>query len=80
MGSEKFAKMVGILLVSSHSLVVMVSYAISVLTGMSHLYKQCAVGFSAVLFALKVQQSFIKSLPSGFRGNSIALISPVCSC
>ncbi|ETV97968.1 hypothetical protein H310_09275 [Aphanomyces invadans] len=53
-GSERFARMIGVLLVMSHVLAVVVAYILSTFMGNSSYIHQCAIGFSAVLFALKV--------------------------
>lgn len=55
MGSLKFAKMVAVLLGLSHGLVVIVAKGLDTFADYPDaLYSHCAVGFSAVLFALKV--------------------------
>ncbi|KAH7281249.1 hypothetical protein KP509_36G037600 [Ceratopteris richardii] len=55
MGSLKFAEMVAVLLGLSHSLVVLTAKGLSVFWGYPDaLYNHCAIGFSGVLFALKV--------------------------
>ncbi|MCO5573419.1 hypothetical protein L7F22_027190 [Adiantum nelumboides] len=55
MGSAKFAEMVAVLLGLSHSLVVVVAKGLNVLGEYPDvLHNHCAIGFSAVLFALKV--------------------------
>lgn len=53
-GSVKFALMVAYLLVAAHILVVALSFGAADALGYPGLIRQCAVGFSAVLFALKV--------------------------
>eukprot|EP00931_Biecheleriopsis_adriatica_P006056 TRINITY_DN107518_c0_g1_i1.p1 TRINITY_DN107518_c0_g1~~TRINITY_DN107518_c0_g1_i1.p1 ORF type:complete len:423 (+),score=36.34 TRINITY_DN107518_c0_g1_i1:92-1270(+) len=53
LGSAHFAALVGMLLFLSHALFVPVSYMATVLFG-AGTYYSCAVGFSAVLFGLKV--------------------------
>eukprot|EP00933_Yihiella_yeosuensis_P065439 TRINITY_DN69247_c0_g1_i1.p1 TRINITY_DN69247_c0_g1~~TRINITY_DN69247_c0_g1_i1.p1 ORF type:complete len:204 (-),score=23.60 TRINITY_DN69247_c0_g1_i1:43-654(-) len=53
MGSAKFAVMTATLLVLSHALFIPVSYLATLIFGASTYYT-CAVGFSAVLFGLKV--------------------------
>ena len=68
-GHEEFAKMIVVLLLVSHSLVVLVSYSLYRLTPLTvsiqhrsltrqFVWRQCAVGFSAVIFALKVVLSY----------------------
>eukprot|EP00250_Pteridium_aquilinum_P033663 c6040_g1_i1 orf=344-1363(-) len=55
MGSAKFAGMVAVLLGLSHSLIVVFAKGLSVFGEYRDpLYGHCAIGFSAVLFALKV--------------------------
>lgn len=54
MGSLEFAKMVAVLLALSHGLVVVVAKGLASLDYPDALYSHCAIGFSAVLFALKV--------------------------
>lgn len=55
MGSAKFAEMVAVLLGLSHSLVVVLAKGLSVFWDYPDaLHNHCAIGFSAVLFALKV--------------------------
>lgn len=55
MGSQKFATMVAVLLGLSHSLVVASSTLLTMFTETSTpFYSECSVGFSGVLFALKV--------------------------
>lgn len=53
MGSEMFAQLVIISLVLSHVYVVVLSYLLHTFTTIDSSYYSCAVGFSAVLFALK---------------------------
>lgn len=54
LGSVKFAKLVALLLVLSHSTLVAVSFLLATYTSWVSPYKyECAVGFSAVLFAMK---------------------------
>eukprot|EP00898_Chlorokybus_atmophyticus_P006557 jgi/Chlat1/6902/Chrsp52S06579 len=54
-GSERFLQLVGTLLLMSHGLVVGVSYIVAAFFGMPEpYYHSCMVGFSAVLFALKI--------------------------
>jgi len=55
MGSQKFATMVAVLLGLSHSLVVASSALLAVWADSpTSFYSECSVGFSGVLFALKV--------------------------
>lgn len=55
MGSLKFAEMITVLLGLSHGLVVVLAKGLSMFVDYPDaLYSQCAIGFSAVLFALKV--------------------------
>ncbi|XP_002966977.2 rhomboid-like protein 14, mitochondrial [Selaginella moellendorffii] len=54
MGSPKFASMVALLLGMSHGLMVLLGTLVSTLTDSPAPYTSCAVGFSALLFALKV--------------------------
>ncbi|BBM99856.1 rhomboid-related protein 4 [Marchantia polymorpha subsp. ruderalis] len=55
MGSKKFAGMVGVLLGLSHGLVVVsAKFLYSFADNPGPMYSECAVGFSAVLFALKM--------------------------
>jgi len=53
MGTVRFVWMILWLLIMSHSLLVGVSFGLAAL-GMPEILSQCAVGFSGVLFALKV--------------------------
>lgn len=52
-GSHNYGVMIASLLLLSHTLIVGVSYMLASTIGMSHLLTTCAVGFSAVIFALK---------------------------
>jgi rhomboid domain-containing protein 1 len=54
MGSARFAAMVCFLLAASHILVVASAFAAADVLGYPGLLNQCAVGFSAVLFGMKV--------------------------
>lgn len=54
MGSAKFAEMLAVLLGLSHSLVVVLAKGLSVFGEYPDALHHCAIGFSAVLFALKV--------------------------
>lgn len=54
LGSGKFAAMIAVLLGLSHGLAVVSSLLLSFLTRSPTSYYSCAVGFSGVLFALKV--------------------------
>merc|ERR1711988_44142 len=53
MGSDNFALMTAALLVMSHTLFIPAAYLVTSTFG-ADTYYSCAVGFSAVLFALKV--------------------------
>ncbi|ETV80900.1 hypothetical protein, variant 2 [Aphanomyces astaci] len=53
-GSEQFATMVALLLVLSHMLAVGAAYVLAYALDDSSFIHQCSIGFSAVLFALKV--------------------------
>ncbi|GLD93892.1 hypothetical protein PINS_up002497 [Pythium insidiosum] len=53
-GSAKFGSVVAILLLMSHGCIVAVSYALDKIAHVSGPLHQCSIGFSAVLFALKV--------------------------
>ncbi|OQS06535.1 hypothetical protein THRCLA_01425 [Thraustotheca clavata] len=54
LGSQRFLQMVGILLILSHSIDVGASYALSIYMNSNQPIRQCSIGFSAVLFALKI--------------------------
>lgn len=58
LGSEPFAVLVGVLIVLSHSMTVVLSYVL-LLCGFEEAYYSRTIGFSAILFAMKVilQQS-----------------------
>ncbi|KAJ0390523.1 hypothetical protein P43SY_011001 [Pythium insidiosum] len=53
-GPLRFATIIAILLLLSHGCIVIVSYALSKFAHMHGPLHQCSIGFSAVLFALKV--------------------------
>eukprot|EP00897_Mesotaenium_endlicherianum_P000506 jgi/Mesen1/10456/ME000082S09963 len=53
LGGERFAATVGALLLLSHGSVICVAYGLSLLGWHYSFYLECAVGFSAVLFAMK---------------------------
>ncbi|DBA04085.1 TPA: hypothetical protein N0F65_009432 [Lagenidium giganteum] len=53
-GSVRFAFLVAYLLLLSHAFVVIISLLMATIFQMPDAYHQCALGFSAVLFALKV--------------------------
>ncbi|KAF0688325.1 Aste57867_20037 [Aphanomyces stellatus] len=54
LGSERFVQLVGFLLVFSHMLTVAAAYALSNILDDDSYMHRCSIGFSAVLFALKI--------------------------
>ena len=54
LGSERYGAMLAILLVLSHGLYILVAQVGSALLGFDGPMRACAVGFSAVIFALKI--------------------------
>jgi hypothetical protein len=59
MGSARFAALVAELLLVAHGLMVVLARALAAAAPdyAGQYYRTCAVGFSAVLFALKVRQA-----------------------
>ena len=53
MGSPKFAQLVAFSLVTAHSLMVLLAWFLNAFCAYPATFNTCAVGFSAVLFALK---------------------------
>ena len=62
MGSERFAQLIFILAALSSALVVVIGYTLAEM-GYPGPFHQCAAGFSAVLFGLKVRLA-VTAVPS----------------